>query len=529
MRRLVPLFAFAPLLALLAGCQDPVQPTAVTAAAAARAATDPLGRVHPLPPSLEQKVQRFRADLEAGGYEVARGYWTLWGVEDCKYPLHTIGMCYGNNPTAPYVLAVVPPWTDEFVDQSFQHVLTQPQRGMSATYRLDPQEALVVFAELPPPGRYFGLGTNVFTRESAPNPADPIYQRVAVDPQMQSILFGTSPNPSRMMLVASIGNGTNHVVMERESGPPWGQQRFFVVTSDATLGDAMTTALLRAGVPTADHVFTEPVAPALARLGLGPQADDFITYIRYALPTDRTAGDAWRARLPLAILRVRRTTGSGSTQPFAVPAYHPRSANFDERVLATDLQSLATAVRARWGQPDARTAPFFSLYQVFDLVGQHCLGFPDPTRGPMDCLGDSPDADYQIGPKAHLDVDSVVAVVGALGTETGNATYVSLSVNWFPALVGVQNLSDPDLRGTAAPFASALQHEARLFYLYYLARDCAGLHPCLEVSRTLLPRGEVIRMIQRNYINPGSASGPDPAKLLNPVAIVLDGRHRPTP
>ena len=37
----------------------------------------------------------------------------------------------------------------------------------------------------------------------------------------------------------------------------------------------------------------------------------------------------------------------------------------------------------------------------------------------------------------HLDGGQVIAVVGALGTKTGNSTYTSLSVNWFPELVGV--------------------------------------------------------------------------------------------
>jgi hypothetical protein len=104
---------------------------------------------------------------------------------------------------------------------------------------------------------------------------------------------------------------------------------------------------------------------------------------------------------------------------------------------------------------------------------------------------------------------------------------VSLSVNWFPALVGVQNLSDPELKGTAAGFAGALEHEDRLFYVHYLARNCGGLHPCLEIPRKLVPVGETIKVIQRNYVNPGSGRGPDPTRLLNPVAVVFDGRTRP--
>jgi hypothetical protein len=524
----VRLLFFAPSFALFTGCQDVAQPTGI-APPAALESRDPIASVHPLPPALEQQVQRFRADLESRGYEVARGYWTLWGAEDCKYPLHTVGMCYGNNPTAPYVLAIVPPWKDEFVDQSFQHVITQAQRNMSATYRLSDREALVVLAQMPPTARYFGLQSNVFTRKAPLNTADPVYQFVAGDAVMRSILFGTSPDPSRMMMVASIGNSANNVVIEQQSGASWGEQRYFVITPDAGTADAMTAALLRSGVPSADAVFTEPVAPALVRLGLGPEADDLLTYIRYSLPTDEAAGEAWQRQLPLAILRVRAKNDAGEPQPFAVPTYYPRTANFDETVLAGDRQALVSAVRTRWSQPAAPATPFFSLYQALDLVGQHCLGYPNPARGPMDCLGDTQDSDYELGPFVRLDDGQVVAVVGTLGTETRNATYVSLSANWFPALIGVANLSDRQLAGTAAEFAGALQNDARLFYLYYVARDCTGLNPCLAISKQQIPTGGVLRLIQRNYVTPGFPGGPDPTKLLKPVAIVLDGRERPAP
>ena len=69
------------------------------------------------------------------------------------------------------------------------------------------------------------------------------------------------------------------------------------------------------------------------------------------------------------------------------------------------------------------------------------------------------------------------------------------------------------------------------FYVYYFARDCSGLYPyCQEVPRTLVPRGDTIKIIQRNYINPGSKRGPDPYKVLNPFSIQFDGRKgmRPT-
>jgi hypothetical protein len=47
------------------------------------------------------------------------------------------------------------------------------------------------------------------------------------------------------------------------------------------------------------------------------------------------------------------------------------------------------------------------------------------------------------------------------------------------------------------------------------------------ITEKQVPRGEAIKIIQRNYVVPGSARGADPTKVLNPVAIVLNGPARP--
>jgi hypothetical protein len=147
----------------------------------------------------------------------------------------------------------------------------------------------------------------------------------------------------------------------------------------------------------------------------------------------------------------------------------------------------------------------------------------------MDCLADSQDTDYQISQSASLDSGQVVAAVGTLSTQTGNATYTSLSINEFPQLIGVTNISDPALKGTAASYASALQHDSRMFYVYYVARDCKALTNCTAVTTEQVPVGGMIKLFQRNYVNPGSNRGPDPYRVLDPYMIVFDGTHRPAP
>ncbi len=79
----------------------------------------------------------------------------------------------------------------------------------------------------------------------------------------------------------------------------------------------------------------------------------------------------------------------------------------------------------------------------FNLVGPLCDNIG------MDCLGDTQDASYQFRGGFGFDNGEVYAVVGTLGTATGNATYVSLGVNNFRLRLGAENVDGTKLVGSA--------------------------------------------------------------------------------
>src|SRR5690606_21129279 len=122
--------------------------------------------------------------------------------------------------------------------------------------------------------------------------------------------------------------------------------------------------------------------------------------------------------LPLVVLRVRDTNAARPAEPYPAPTREERMGS-SELELASDVEKLAQAVKAHWGQSGAAEGKFQSLLTMIDLLGEHCLAQP------RDCLGDNSDADYQISPTGSLDAGEVLAVAGTLGTLTGNATYVS--------------------------------------------------------------------------------------------------------
>ena len=68
----------------------------------------------------------------------------------------------------------------------------------------------------------------------------------------------------------------------------------------------------------------------------------------------------------------------------------------------------------------------------------------------MNCLAPTEDAAYFMSKRLWLPDDRVYAVVGALGTQTGNATYVGLGLNSSVTQLGFANIEDDKLAGSAA-------------------------------------------------------------------------------
>lgn len=485
---------------------------------------------------MEERASRLMAGLAGEGYEVKSGYFRLYTEEDCAYSYDVMKSCYGNNPAAPYVLFAAPAWPDEFVDPATQMAFGPTLAGYNATFRLDPREAIVIFGHLPPQAAYFGLQTYLFTREGTYDETSATYNFVKTHfPDMLGFLFGTVPqNAKRIQVLASLGNSINNVVIEGQSGAAFGQDRVLVITADQFMDGAVRQALATLSVPEA-NIYTEPI-PSTMVVGLDEAADEFLTVIRYAEPGDGgapgTPSDLWRNELPLTVLRVRDTRPDRPPQPYGPPALEARMAE-DESGLKDDLLKLVSELNRRWGQRctqagcSDRAASFIDLQaQPINLVGPVCT-----TIG-MNCLGDTQDTTYQTTTNLPLGSRDVYAVVGTLGTRTGNATYVGLSVNDSLLLKGVTNISSEQLKDSALDYAGVLG-DASLFYAYYFARDCSGLEAltgghCYSISETELPPcaqpGDPtchnLKLIQREYIHPGTQRGP--AATLLPRLIRLE-------
>jgi hypothetical protein len=490
-----------------------------------------------IPPSVELTAQNLIYELSQQGLEVERGYFKLYTTADCAYSYEIMHTCYGNNPAAPYVVPVMPYWPQEFVDPATRFAFGPTEEGYGVTYRCDQSEAIIIFGLLPPPAAYCGLQTYLFTREGTYDTSSPQYQYFAnFEPGMLDTFFSTIPNnPKRIQLLASLSNSINNVVIERQSGSAFDQVRYFIITPDQNMDEAVRSAFGQISVDQA-NIFTEPLPPTVWT-GIDEPADDFLSVIRYAMPYDHgyagTPSDTWRKDLPLVVLRVRDAGQARPPEPYDPVQLEARTADA-ETWLNTDLTQLTLEVSDKWGQLCANPDCSDMRMNFIDMQAPPMtLVGPDCTEIGMNCLGDTQDTTYQLGANLPLDNDEVYAAIGTLGTTTGNATYVGLSVNYSLTKKGVANINSEQLQDTALEFAGTVDH-ADKYYVYYLTRDCSGLEAltgghCLSVPETMIPPCSAgasepcgyLKLVQREYIRPGTQRGPDSKLILLPRILKL--------
>jgi hypothetical protein len=518
--------------------------------------------------------QRFIRELRGNGLEVSVGYPRVYTQADCAFSYPVFHNCFGNNPAAPYVMPVVKSWPDEYVDPAMKNGFGRTRPGYSVTYRFDPREAIILFGRMPPRARYLGLQTWLFSagwaREHSPWDQEACFQYKSFAHEMTQYFFATFPPGStephclfvprtrgRVQSFASIDNNINNVVMAKQSGPPWDEIRYWVITPDRRTDAAVRAALISLGVDE-DEIFTEAIPASfhdpdadppypygqnsvVGPLGLTEDAADFTTAVRYAMPEDQQAANAWLKSLPLTVLRVRRPAGGPDPEPYGdrLADDRPTVNEVDDKTLSGGLSSLVDAVTNRAASQGWTREENVKMVDIVNVLGQ----FGPACRAiGMNCLADGQDASYFFAPPKSLDTGRIYAAVGTLATETGNGTYVGLSVNDASLLKGALNVDDTKLKGSAGSYHSEVLSPDTLekFFVHFFARDCAAIADltdgaCTTITTDMIPlagddsapgdrdlHGK-FSIAVRSYVAPKSehGRGPDPTKQLPPHALTF--------
>jgi hypothetical protein len=511
------------------------------------------------PQNLKTETDEFTeeliADLTGNGFMVSQGHPIVYSLEpsetcnDFTYPI--LNSCLGANPAAPYVIAVVKSWPNEYVETATVNAFGPVDPGYSPTYRLDPREAIVIYGEMPPPGRYMGLQTWVWSQHGRWKTKDyEMWKNTPNNPIPVSLLFSKMPpndsEAGRVFSFSALGDIINNVVMENQSGDPFGKTRYFIITPSDSTNQAVRSALQSIGVDNSE-IFTEQIPSRdhfgpIGPLGMGKNAIDFTTWFRYAIPDPDyiDAAKQWRQEPPLKVLRVRAPSYLGPVKRYGSLTFQARTAN-SEAYLANDMQDLIDAVCER-------VTSTANLQSTDCSQSQETYFMVDPVRelgwtGPycreigMNCDGDQNDAAYYFSNAFPIDDGQVYATVGTLATETGNATYVGMGVNDASTFYAPANVGDMTLKGSADSYADTVENTG-MFYVHFFTRNCETLkdllpvdrfqYDCTEIDEQMVPRkGDTnalgdpnlhgfIQIGLRDYVAPNTQRGPDSSQLLTP-------------
>lgn len=122
--------------------------------------------------------------------------------------------------------------------------------------------------------------------------------------------------------------------------------------------------------------------------------------------------------------------------------------------MCDSLSSHANLTSTDCTQPPPASSFIPELVRDYGWVGPYCRNIG------MDCMADQQEAALYFSSPRSLDSGQVIAVVGTLATETGNATYVGLSANDASMMAGIANVLDTDFKDSEGNVIKGLKGSA---------------------------------------------------------------------
>jgi hypothetical protein len=415
--------------------------------------------------------------LAAAGFRTQPGAVFSIRTTDCT----GLASCFLANPTSPYLLFGLPRRPDEssLIEEPFD-VAHRPT-GMETTWRIAPNEVVVVVGRTPPEAAYFSFAHYVFSR---------------VGPEGRTTVFGP------------LGNALNQQTLGRTAASPFDAPFAIVIGSDESLVARAEAAL---AVAQPDHAVDRfHLDPSQVRLGASDAADTIMLLGRIALFSDAARGEAWLTDPPIDIFRAEFAgpyeADPLEREPFTLPRNEPV-----EAVTAEDVDLAETAVRDALPGYQFQLFTFPSL-NYFDVHAQQELCLPDL----FNCQGMVGDTVYARTDWRPLEDDSVLVAVGVNHEASGKATYSSVAVVSRSALISTVVLDSRSMPGTAVSAGIDPPVADSLFAVAF-ARSCEGIElRCLALPD--VAPGDDVALLFRAYLEPGAGVAPAAATLTSPRA-----------
>jgi hypothetical protein len=414
------------------------------------------------------------AALASHGFDVQNGRFSFLDMSMC-----CATSCDGNNPASPYAGFYVPPAKG----QSASNPGSQPD-GMSASWRLRADEAVLYVGPTPPTAKYFGFTPYLFDRDNGKGGREQVF--ASLEETLNNLVIGTE---------APAGT------------PPFARTTAVIVAGDASTVAAAKAALAESGlVGSAVNVLT--LDASKVHFGIDQSADTMNVLFRMAVVSDASAKADFIKNPGGAVYRLTpKAMAASSALP--TPPARTKGTDMGELALSAAADKLAAAIQAA-----------YPGYVVDELPVDD--GTADPDKCIMQgggCFGDNRDALYPGGKAVQMfaNDNEFYVVFGADHVVSGKATYASASVYALQHLVGVAAVTSDTYAGSAATYLPGDADAAKL-YAWKVARSCTGDAHCLEIQKGACPtgmdNGALGNITFRIYMEPSTKTAPQATTVL---------------
>lgn len=431
-------------------------------------------------------------ELEARDYIVQRGH--MQELDTLKLASEgKLISCFGNNAGSTYIVSFLPPapgqapakgvpgrgWPDEEEGVTPADEAVWPANPYFSpagwTWKLRPDEAIVVLGTTPPPCVYFSLIGYVLLGATDPEHDYASSKGFFNIPGPREVgdyhpIFGSIGMPLSQHRIAT--DKTPHeegweldLPVKRDVEEPFGALFAWVVSGDLDTAHEVSDVLAAAGISRAIQNFLPLPAESLS-MGLQKGADTFCTLGRISQPKDRDALRSWLDSLPHDMLVLRITPKGVHRHPAPAEAVVTRGCGIHEADAIPQVRQTLDALRS------ALIAEFGSGY-TYEEPGID-IAVPEGRCAYLcdrNSQGDNHDTTYLMSGDFVLeDEEDVVVVYGVNHTKTGKACYTNAVLYARPMLNGVASVYDKMFEGSARELLPKDTPGRDAFYVCRMAR-----------------------------------------------------------
>lgn len=391
-----------------------------------------------------------------------------------------VDSCLAQNVGAPYASCILPaaPEQETYIELKNEGSGKYPQNinyiAPGVTYKLRPDEAIILIGITPPEAYYFGFRSYVGFVENQ-----------LMKSYSDAITAGNENTGYYHMIGASLGDTLNNYNIWTNNTPrgsrgnPFNSLTIIISTADKNINQQMRYALELAGY-SADIMNNDNIPIELVNMGLEKGRDSFVFVMRVAKWLNPNIGNSYLDSLDKYwnILRITPKTALNYRNPWPVPLLRRKETCNTEFMLIPYIRKNFEHLR------NEIVKKYAAEFEVEDLeTDLWIMSNYESIVQDANILVDDRDALYLRTNNFQFTTDEdFVVVYGIDHSSTGKAVYYNSSLYGEDLLNGVAAVfSSAELKYPADNYFSYNNRNSKYFYSYKMGRanckDCAAIVP----------------------------------------------------